>query len=203
MKILMAYISVTDQAISARDKFLPLPLSSIIEYNLTEREDGEEEDDTKLTSSTMVTREVKTKAKKNGTTTTITQTYVTVRELTTLTGDEEEEEEEEKPSKEGEEKVDEENEPDGDADRQQPPGPGHVQALSCDMAGQDGPYKKPSITGEDEDENPVFLGLKVYTKKEAVVTVSGHVPGKPENEDEEEWEDEEWSGDNGDEDEDE
>jgi hypothetical protein len=171
--------------IGLRDKFLPLPLSSIIEYDLKENEDGEEEDDTKLTISATMTRETKTKAKKNGTTTTITVTYVTVRELTTLTGDEEEEKEEEKPSKEGEERVDEEKKADGDEDGQgQPPGPGDVQVLSDDLAGRDGQYKKPSITGEDEDENPVFLGLKVYTKKEAVVAVSGRVRGGDEDEDE-------------------
>ena len=192
MKILMAYISVTDQAISPRDKFLPRPLSSIVEDDLKEKEDGEEEDDTKLTSLTTMTTEIKTKEKKNGTTTTITTTYVTVKELTTGTGDEEDEKEEEKPSEEGEEKVDEEKQPDGDADGQgQAPDPGDVQAPFYEMAGEDGPYKKPSITGEDEDENPVFLGLKVYTKKEAVVTVSGRVRGEPENEDEEEWEDDE------------
>ena len=204
MKILMAYISATDQAISPRDKFLPLPLSSIIEYDLKEKEGGEEEDDPKLTSWTTMTKEIKTKATKNGTTTTSTTTYVIVRELTTCTGEEEEGKEEEKPSKEGEEKVDEEKKPDGDADGQgQPPGPGYVQALSSDMASRDGLYEKPSITGEDEDENPVFLGLKVYTKKEAVVTVSGRVRGEPESEDEDEWEDEEGGGGDGDEDEDE
>jgi hypothetical protein len=172
MKILMAYISVTDQAVSPRDKFLPHPLSSIVEYDLKEKEE--------------------TKTKKNGTT-------------TTLTGDEEEEKKEEKPLKEGEEKVDEgtRKRPDGDADGQgQPPGPGYGQVPSCDMTGRDGLCEKPSITGEDEDENPVFLGLKVYTKKESVVAISGRVRGGPENKDEDEWEDE-GGGDDGDEDEDE
>jgi hypothetical protein len=196
---------MTDQAISPRDKFLPLSLSRTVEYDLKEKKEGEEEDDTKLTSSRTMTREIKTKAKKNGSTTTVTETYVTVMELTTLTSDEEEEKEEEKPEEEGEEKVDEKvdegKRPDGDADGQgQPPGPGDVQVPSYDMAGRDGPYKKPSITGEDEDENPVFLGLKVYTKKEAVVAISGRVRRGPENEDEDEWKDEEGGGYGGDED---
>ena len=148
MKILMAYILVTDQAISSRDKFLPFTLSMIVESNLKKKE-------------------------------------------------------EEKAPKEGEEKVDEEKKPDGDADVQgQPPGPGDVQVPSYVMASKDGLYEKPSITGEDEDETPVFLGLKVYTKKEAVVTVGGHVLSKPESDDEDEWQDEEGGGDDGDEDED-
>ena len=195
---------MTDQAIRPRDKFSPYPLSTIIEYDLMVKDDGEEEDNTKLTRSTTVKKEIKTKEKKNGSITTITETWVTVQELTTSTGDEEEGKEEETPSKEGEEKVDEEKKPDGDADGQgQPPAPGDVQTFSYDMVGQDGPSKKSSITGEEEDENPVFLGLKVYTKKEAVVTVSGRVRGEAENEDKGGREDEELGGDDEDEDEDE
>jgi hypothetical protein len=58
MKILMAYISVTDRAISPRNTFLPLPLSSIIECDFKEKE--------------------RIKAKKNGTTTTFTTTLIRV-----------------------------------------------------------------------------------------------------------------------------
>ena len=178
----MAYISATDQAISPRDKFLPLPLSRIIECDLKEREGIKE--------------------KKNRTTTTFTTTHVTVGELTTLTGEAEEEKEEEKQSKEGEGKVDERKRPDGDADGQgQLPVPGDVQVPSHNKAVRDGPYKMPSIISEDE--NPVFLGLKVYTKKEAVVAIGGRVLDGQENEDEDEWEDEGEGGDGGDEDEDE
>lgn len=158
----MAHISVTDQAISPRNKFLPLPLSTIIENDLKEKEGAN--------------------GKKNGAN-------------TTLTGNEEEKEEE-KSSKAGEEKADEEQ------GQGQPPEVGNVQVPSLHMVGRDGPYKKSSITGEDEDENSVFLGLKVYTK-EAVVAISGRVRDGPENEDEDEWEDEEGDGDDGDEDEDE
>ena len=175
----MAYISVANQAISPRDEFLPLPLSSIIKYDLKEMEG--------------------IKAKKNGTTTTFNTAYVTVSESTTLAGDGEEAKEEEKPSK-----VDEGKRPDGDADGQgQPPGLGDVRFPSYNVAGRDGPHKIPYITGENEDENPVFLGLKVYTKKEAVVSISGRVRGGPVNEDEDEWVDEEGGGDDGDEGEDE
>jgi hypothetical protein len=121
-----------------------------------------------------------------------------------LTGDVEDDKEEEKPSKEGEEKLDEGTRPDGDTDGQgQPPGPGNIQVPSHDMAGLDRPYKKRSIIGEYEEENLASLGLKVYTKKEAVVAISGRVRGRPENEDEDEWEDEEGGGDDGDEDKDE
>ena len=195
---------MTNQAISPREKFLPSPLSGIVEYDLRAKEDGEEEGDTKRTRSRTMTTEIKTQAKKNGTTTTYTTTYVIVEEkLNTSTGDEEENEEEDQPSKEGEENVDEGKTPDGDADEQgQPPGPGDVQVPSYYTANRDGPYTKPSITGEDEDDNPVFLGLKVYTNitKEAVVTISGRVLGGPDNGDEDEWEDEAGGGADGDED---
>lgn len=137
--------------IGPRDKFLPITLSDIIQYDLLEKEDGEDE----------------------------------------------------KPSKEGEETVDkgEPEKPASDAGGEgQPSGPGDVPFPYNVLGGPDGPYKKPSITTEDEDENPVFLGLKVYTKQEAVVSISGRIRGAPENEDD--WEDEEGSGDE-DEDEDE
>jgi hypothetical protein len=172
MVVLIDYISAIDQATSPRLKFLPLSLSDIVEYDLKEKEDDKKEDDTKLTVT--MTRKA-------------------------LTGDEEEEEE--SPSKESEEKVDEEKKPDGDADRQgQAPGPGGISFSG--MGGQeDGPYK-PSITGEDEDENPVFLGLKVYTK-EAGVVVKGRVRGEEEDEEDDEQGDEGDDGDDGDENEDE
>jgi hypothetical protein len=158
MKILMAYISVTDQAISSQDKFLPFTLSRIVESNLKKKEEekapqeGEEKVDEEKSPV----------------------------------------DEEENPVDEEENPVDEEKKPDGDAEGQgQPPGPGDVQVPYYVMTSKDGLYEKPSITGEDEDENPVFLGLKVYTKKEAVVTVSGRILSEPESDDEDEWEDEE------------
>ncbi|KAJ3500420.1 hypothetical protein NLJ89_g9806 [Agrocybe chaxingu] len=56
--------------------------------------------------------------------------------------------------------------------------------LARPIAKEDGPAtgdgsgsgkKVNEVTGEDEDEHPLFLGLRVYTKKEAVVVVSGRL----------------------------
>lgn len=37
------------------------------------------------------------------------------------------------------------------------------------------PPEKISVTGDDEDDTPALLGLKVYTKIQALAVVTGHI----------------------------